>query len=38
MLLAEPKLLDMAVDHSMSMVPSASQHDGVPSMKTSWTL
>src|SRR5258708_39465888 len=27
---AEPKLLDVAVDHSASMVPSASQHAGVP--------
>ena len=28
----EPKLFDIAVDHSISIVPSASQHAGVPSM------
>ncbi len=33
-----PKLLDIAVDHSMSIVPSASQHAGVPSIHTSWML
>src|SRR5215469_15540954 len=33
-----PKLLDIAVDHSASIVPSASQHGGPPSMFTSWML